>query len=158
MDEHCVYLELGSNIDPEHNLPLAIEILRQLVTVDQVSSVWETPAVGSSGPNFLNLAIQIRSSLPPDALKYLILRNIEAQLGRTRTEDKNAPRTIDIDIIIADGKVVDHQLWQCAYVAIPLAELIPELMDEDVGESLKQISARLAASQPTCRRTDLKFE
>jgi 2-amino-4-hydroxy-6-hydroxymethyldihydropteridine diphosphokinase len=157
-DEHCLYLELGSNIDPEHYLPLAIEMLRELVRVEKISSVWESPAVGFSGPNFLNLAIQVRSDLQPDALKHLILRNIEANLGRQRTKDKNAPRTIDIDIVIVDGKVVDDQVWKHAHLAIPLAELIPEIVNESKGESLKQTSERLSLTQPICRRTDVDFD
>jgi 2-amino-4-hydroxy-6-hydroxymethyldihydropteridine diphosphokinase len=158
MDDHSIYLVLGSNIDPEHNLPLAIEILGQLVRVEKVSSVWETRAVGSSGPNFLNLAVKIRSSLTPDALKHLILRNIEVQLGRKRTENKNAPRTIDIDIVIIDDKVVDDHVWHNAHMALPLAELIPELLIKSEGESLKQASERLSRIQTARRRTDLKVD
>jgi len=155
-DEHCVYLELGSNINPEHNLPVAIGILRQLVRVEKISSVWETPAIGSAGPNFFNLAVRIRSSLSPDVLKQLILRKIEAYLGRKRSADKNAPRTIDIDIVIVDGKVIDDHLWHYAHLAIPLAELIPELIwSENQGETLKQVSERLSANEPRCRRTNL---
>ena len=155
-NDHCIYLELGSNINPEHNLPVAIDILRQLVRVEKISSVWETPAIGSAGPNFLNLALQIRSNLSPDVLKQLILRKIEAYLGRKRTADKNAPRTIDIDIVIVDGKVVDDHLWHYAHLAIPLAELIPDLIwSENQGETLKQVSERLSANEPGCRRTNL---
>ena len=157
-DDYCIYLELGSNIDPKLNLPLAIGILRRLVSVERISSIWETPAVGSTGPNFLNLAVQIRSSLPPDALKLLILRKIEAHLGRERTSDKNAPRTIDIDIVIVDGKVVDDQLWHRAHVAIPLAELIPDLWNENKGEPLIQTSERLSAADPGCHRTNVILE
>jgi 2-amino-4-hydroxy-6-hydroxymethyldihydropteridine diphosphokinase len=156
-NEHCIYLELGSNIEPELNLPLAIEILSQMVKVERISTVWETPAVGSSGPNFLNMAVEIQSDLAPDALKHLVLRNIEAYLGRRRTVNKNAPRTIDIDITIVDGKVVDDKLWQHAHVAIPLAELIPDLINESNGESLKRTSERLSASEPICQRSNLKF-
>jgi 2-amino-4-hydroxy-6-hydroxymethyldihydropteridine diphosphokinase len=157
-DEHCLYLELGSNIEPERYLPLAIGMLRELVHVEKISSVWESPAVGSSGPNFLNMAIQVRSDLQPEVLKLLIIRNIEAQLGRQRTKDKNAPRTIDIDIVIVDGKVVDDQLWKHAHLAIPLAELIPEIVNESKGESLKQTSERLSLSEPICRRAHLNFD
>jgi len=155
-DDHSIYLELGSNINPEHNLPLAIDILRQLVQVDRISSVWETPAIGSAGPNFFNLAIQIRSSLSPGVLKRLVLRKIEAHLGRKRTDDKNAPRTIDIDIVIVDGEVIDDHLWDYAHLAIPLAELIPDLVSINYPEeTLKQASERLSASQPGCRRGNL---
>jgi 2-amino-4-hydroxy-6-hydroxymethyldihydropteridine diphosphokinase len=104
----------------------------------------------------LNLAIEIRSSLPPDALKELILRKIEAHLGRKRTTDKNAPRTIDIDIIVVDGEVVDEHLWRYAHMAIPLAELLPDLLNtDDQGETLKQASERLLANTPGCQKIDL---
>lgn len=155
-DDYKIYLELGSNINPSENLSLAINILKQLVRVEGISTVWETPAVGSAGPNFLNLAVQIRSVLQPDALKELILRNIEAYLGRKRTTDKYAPRTIDIDIVLVNGKVVDEHLWDYAHLAIPLAELVPDLRrDEGDGETLKQASERLSASTPGCRKADL---
>ena len=154
MDEHCFYLVLGSNIAPEQYLPLAIEILNKLVQIGTVSSIWESPAVGSPGPNFLNVAIQVQSSLQPDALKHLVLRNIEAYLGRQRMED-NAPRTIDIDIVIVDGNVIDDQVWKQAYLAIPLAEIIPEIRKYGTGESLKQRSKRLAKRAAISKRTDL---
>jgi len=156
-DDYQIFLELGSNIDPEHNLPRAIRIIKQFVRVEKISSVWETPAFGSVGPNFLNLAVQIRSDLPPDALKQLILRKVEAYLGRKRTSDKNAPRTIDIDIVIVNGKVVDDQVWHRAHLAVPLAEVIPELWNENKGETLKQASERLSASEIVCRRTDVNL-
>ena len=155
MDEHCFYLVLGSNIAPEQNLPLAIELLNKLVRIGTVSSIWESPAVGSPGPNFLNVAIQVQSGLQPEALKHLVLRNIEAYLGRQRMDDKNAPRTIDMDIVIVDGNVIDDQVWMQAHLAIPLAEIIPEIRKDSTGESLKQRSERLAKSAPISKRTDL---
>lgn len=96
---HRACLLLGSNIQPEENLRRAVELLRQYFVVEKVSAAWETPAVGSDGPDFLNAAVVIHTSLDPWQLKERFLRPLEAQLGRVRTADKNAPRTIDIDIV-----------------------------------------------------------
>jgi 2-amino-4-hydroxy-6-hydroxymethyldihydropteridine diphosphokinase len=59
-------LLLGSNIAPEQNLPKAIALLRHYVEVADTSKVWETPAVGSSGANFLNAAVMVRTHLKPE--------------------------------------------------------------------------------------------
>jgi len=64
-------LLLGSNITPEHNLPRAMELLRHHVEVSRASRVWETPAVGSAGPNFLNAAILVRTRMEPEQRKNI---------------------------------------------------------------------------------------
>ncbi len=61
--EHQVCLLLGSNIRPEHNLPLAVDQLQKTLTILRISRAWETPPVGSTGPNFLNAAILAETSL-----------------------------------------------------------------------------------------------
>ena len=64
MDEtHDVYLSLGSNIDPENNLPRAIEMLRLYGRVKDISGVWESHAVGSDGPNFLNASVSLETQM-----------------------------------------------------------------------------------------------
>ena len=88
---HQVYLSLGANIQPELNLPKAIQLLRKHGDILKVSSVWESEAVGSTGPNFLNACILFSTSLEAADLKDRVLRAIEAQLGRQRSADKNAP-------------------------------------------------------------------
>ena len=60
-----------------------------------------------------------------------------------RTADKNAPRPIDLDIIIFDGQVIDTELWSRLYIAGPFAEIIPELVNPVTGLSLKAIADQL---------------
>jgi 2-amino-4-hydroxy-6-hydroxymethyldihydropteridine diphosphokinase len=103
-------LGLGSNIETEKHLPLSIGLLRQFVSINAFSSVWETPSVGKTGPNFLNAVIGIKSDLPPDKLKHQVLRPVEARLGRLRTSDKYAPRPIDIDILVANATIYNHDV------------------------------------------------
>jgi 2-amino-4-hydroxy-6-hydroxymethyldihydropteridine diphosphokinase len=86
-------------------------MLGRHLTIEEVAQTWETPAVGSRGPNFLNTAAAVRTQLPPELLKSLVLRRIERQLGRVRTANKNAPRTIDLDILVYEGQVLDPKVW-----------------------------------------------
>ena len=88
--QHQVCLLLGSNIQPERNLPLAVRELGEQLTILRASSVWESPAVGSRGPNFLNAALLCQTGLAAEALKWQVLRPLEARLGRVRNQDKNA--------------------------------------------------------------------
>jgi 2-amino-4-hydroxy-6-hydroxymethyldihydropteridine diphosphokinase len=154
--EHRVCLLLGSNIQPEKNLSLAARLLQEQVTLLQVSSVWESHAVGSDGANFLNVALLACTPLQAQALKQRVLHPIEAQLGRVRSVDKNAARTIDLDILLFDGQLLDHNLWQYAFRAVPLAEILPDYASE-TGESLKSAALRLAHAQPVWVRKDVKI-
>jgi 2-amino-4-hydroxy-6-hydroxymethyldihydropteridine diphosphokinase len=134
--EHQVVLLLGSNIQPEINLPKAVELLNQGFCIQQVSSVWETPAVGSDGPNFLNAAVLMTTHLNPGELKAQVLRPMEAELGRVRTADKNAPRTIDIDIVVWGEDPRDDELWVQPHAAAPVAELVPDIRKGPSGDTL----------------------
>ena len=154
--DHHVYLGIGSNISPEVNVPRAIALLRKYVEVEAISTIWESPPAEGSGPNFLNAAVLIRTDLDEADLRSRILRRIESQLGRIRTADQNAPRTIDLDILIYDGQVRDDQIWLRAFLALPLSELIPDLIHPTEGDSLGEIAERLIASTTISRcRLDL---
>lgn len=108
--------------------------------------MYQTTAVGSAGPDFLNQAVYLPTPLDAAALKEQVLRPIENQLGRMRTNDKNAPRTIDLDIIIFDGQVTDNELWRRFYLAAPLAGLLPDLVNPQTGEILSETARRLKNS------------
>jgi 2-amino-4-hydroxy-6-hydroxymethyldihydropteridine diphosphokinase len=150
-----VYLGLGSNISPEVNLPCAVAMLQQFVHFESLSTIWETPPVGTNGPDFLNAVALIQTKLPAKELKNLVLRQIETQLGRVRSADPNAPRTIDLDILIYNGQVLDDEIWHQAHLAVPLAELIPEHAHPESGELLLEIAARLAEMTPLKSREDV---
>jgi len=154
-NEHTLYLSLGSNIAPEYNLPSAIRLLRPHSTIEAISSVWETTAIGSQGPNFLNLVVLICCPLPPDKFKIQVIRRIEAQLGRVRSQDKNSPRTIDIDILIADGQILDKQIWERAHLAVPLSELNQEIIEPTSKLQIRSIANNLAVLQPIKPRSDV---
>jgi 2-amino-4-hydroxy-6-hydroxymethyldihydropteridine diphosphokinase len=153
-----VYILMGSNILPGENIRAAYGLLAKQVQIVAWSSVWETPAVGSTGPNFLNLALELSTSLRPDELKHQTLRPLETQLGRVRTSDKNAPRTIDLDILIYDRIIMETNIWSLAHIACPLADLLPDLRQPNNNLTLYQVAAMLQAQTPVRVRGDIRLE
>jgi 2-amino-4-hydroxy-6-hydroxymethyldihydropteridine diphosphokinase len=145
--EHQACLLLGSNIQPESNLALGVDLLRKKVKIVRISSVWETPSVGAAGPDFLNLALLNTTPLQAGDLKMKVLRPLEAQLGRLRSTDKNAPRPIDLDIILFDDQLLDPSLWYFAHRAVPVSEILPGYRSS-TGDILSQVASRLAETTP----------
>jgi dihydroneopterin aldolase/2-amino-4-hydroxy-6-hydroxymethyldihydropteridine diphosphokinase len=166
-DLPIVYVSLGANIEPEHNLAQAVRWLRQKCHVLALSSVYRTPPQGfSDQPDFLNMAVQLTTLLTPITLKQTVLDWIEGQLGRQRDPtNKNAPRTIDLDISLwgdavfeygdKPWRVPDKDILHFAHVAVPLAELAPAYLHPIEGVTLAVIAARFAA-QPL-QRLPLKW-
>jgi 2-amino-4-hydroxy-6-hydroxymethyldihydropteridine diphosphokinase len=138
-----VILLIGSNIDPISNIKQAIAEVSAIFQINKKSSLWETRPIGTDGNNFFNLALCISTSLDFDQLKFEILRNIEIRLGRIRISDKYAPRTIDIDIILDGNMIVDNNIWRYAYIAVPVAEIFPELIQPETNQPLKVVAAML---------------
>ncbi len=153
---NLAYLSLGSNIDPEINLPRAAALLRAAGRLRAVSPVFETAPVGTGDPRpFLNAAVILETALDATTLKRRVLADVEARLGRVRDpNDRNAPRTIDVDISLWQGDAgppPDPDILLQVHVAVPLAAVAPELAHPETGESLAAIAARLARAQPQPR-------
>ena len=144
-DLHKIFLSLGSNVQPEIYLPKAIDLLREYGRVQAISTVWESRAVVADASNFLNVCLLFVTSIAPENLKAQVIHPIEAQLGRVRSENKNAPRTIDIDIAMADGIPVNLEFWNYAFVVVPLAELAPEFPHPITSEKLIDVAKMLCS-------------
>ena len=136
-------LSLGSNIEPETHLVKATQLLRDQGRIERISSVWESESVGAEGPNYLNACILFSMPLNQTDLKKQVLLPIEVKLGRKRTENKFAPRTMDIDIVLFDGRSCDDRYWEQAFVVIPLAEIYPDYKNPLTQESLAETARRL---------------
>jgi dihydroneopterin aldolase/2-amino-4-hydroxy-6-hydroxymethyldihydropteridine diphosphokinase len=118
------------------------------------------PAVGQSEqPDFINGVIKIQTDRSPRELKFDILRKIEEKLGRVRSGDKFAPRTIDLDVILYEMTLSDEpglclpdpSIRSYPFVAVPLLELAPELI-------LPDTKTPLADEPATKLKTDLHLE
>ena len=96
-------IALGANLgNPEEQLDIALELLRQSLDVKAVSSYYETaPIGGPEQPNYLNAVCIAESDLPAFDLLAL-LHGLEKVLGRERIE-RWGPRTIDLDLIQYGG-------------------------------------------------------
>lgn len=151
---HLACLLLGSNIEPEANIPRAVELLQEHLTILKASSTWESASADCCYPDYLNLALLVTTPLEASQLKEGLLRPLERRMGRVRTADKNAARTIDFDIILFDGQCLDLDLWQRVHIALPVSELFPEYPSE-TGETLSETASRLAFATPIHARTGI---
>ena len=156
-DLHRAYLNLGSNLEPERNIPRAIGLLREAGTVECVSSVWETESVGYAGPNFLNVCVLLLTQFDATQVKFEISRPIEARVGRVRGRNRNEPRPIDIDIVLFDGTPHNTQIWDQAFVVVPLAELLPGFETRG-GERLSDFANQLQGRVWMRKRGDVATE
>ena len=127
-----VVIALGSNLgDRDLTLRRAVEQLKRVLRLVRVSSIYVTDPVDapSGSPRFLNMVVAGLTPLQPhDLLRALMA--IETALGRRRTI-RNAPRTIDLDLIFYSGRVMrtkeltlPHPRYQTReFVLGPLREL-----------------------------------
>ncbi len=143
-ESHLAYLNLGSNIQPETNLPKAVKLLSEYGEILQVSKVWESARVGTKGSNYLNTCLLFKSTFNQIELKTKVVHPIENQLGRKRSDDKFASRPIDIDIVLFDNISTSDTFWDLAYVVVPLAHIYPEYKNPLTGETAHETATRLS--------------
>ena len=164
---HQALLSLGSNVEPEKSLSAAVRELGRYGRVLRVSAVWESPALGDPAqPDYLNAALWMETFLSASELKETAIAAIETGLGRVRGVDRNAPRTIDIDIMLFDREqlkigrrsIPDPEVLERPFVAIPLAEIAPDYIHPDTGETLAEIAARYDPEASGMRRRDLVLD
>ncbi len=169
------YLSLGSNIEPEQNLPTAVRELAAFGRILAVSSVWESAPFNDGGlerndrpadKNFLNAALLLETPLSPLKLYEQAFSSVERRLGRVRDpHDKNAPRTIDVDLSFfnddvlefAGHRVPDPEILIRPYVAIPLAEVAPDYVHPVERRRLADIAAAWSNNSGLLPRPDVRL-
>lgn len=122
-----VVIGVGSNIKPIENIKKAKEILKKEQRLIAESKFVETEPEGfKEQPNFVNGAFCIGTEFNKEDLNNY-LKDIEKRLGRARTENKNTPRTIDLDIIVFNNEIINNDFYKYGFIKNAVLELIPNL-------------------------------
>ena len=149
------YIALGSNVSPLSNIVDAVAMIQRVARVSGASTFYRTAPFGPPGqPEFRNGVIRVETVASATDLKFGILRVIESRLGRVRSDDRYAPRPIDLDILIFGNDVIhengltipDPDLRERPFLAVPLLELDSLLILPDSGEPLSGLASVRSAT------------
>jgi len=155
------FLSLGSNLGNRgKNLTRARRLLGEGgAGILKASSIYETePVDDKDQPWFLNQVLEVRSPLDPPSLLRLA-KSIEAAMKRVPTVAKG-PRTIDIDILLADDLVLENRdlviphprFARRNFVLVPFSEIAPEIRHPVLGKTIRE----LALASPDASRVIAK--
>jgi len=162
-----VYLGIGSNIDPENNLRLAVSELRRRFGELTISPTYRSVAAGFDGPDFLNLVVGLESSETPGSIHEHI-DEIHKLAGRQKGAARYSSRPLDIDLLLYDDLILDAppvklpraDVLKYSFVLRPLAEIAPDLRHPQTGRSLlhhwQDFDADSHPLVPTNLSTDLR--
>jgi 2-amino-4-hydroxy-6-hydroxymethyldihydropteridine diphosphokinase len=121
---NSVIIGIGSNIKPEENIPRALKLLAEKVTIEKVSTLVKTKPIGiSDQPDFINGAVKITTHQSREEL-HVFLKLTEDQTGRDRSQPRFGPRTIDLDIVVWNGEIVDPDYYTRDFLQIAVAEVL----------------------------------
>jgi len=161
-----ILIALGANLlssagEPAATLQAALAALETRgADVQAVSRFYATPAwPDPNDPPFVNAVARIETALPPREL-LATLHDVEIAFGRRRSE-RNAPRTLDLDLLDYDGRVefgppeLPHpRMAQRGFVLIPLADVAPEWRHPVTGRNVQSLIADLSQEQRNVRALD----
>ena len=120
-------VSLGSNIDPTEHVQRARDLIAASYELVAESTLRMTKPVGfTDQADFLNGALLVETALDHKAFR-VFLKDIESQLGRIHTENPHGPRTIDLDIVVWNGTVVDDDFHTRDFLREAVLEILPDL-------------------------------
>jgi 2-amino-4-hydroxy-6-hydroxymethyldihydropteridine diphosphokinase len=163
-------LALGSNIEPRllylHAARRRIFDIHSGTEPIICSKVYETSPVACAPDalNFLNATLEFSTELQPKAL-FRELKDIEQALGRSPTQERNSPRTIDIDVLYCDdivlstpGLVIPHpRIASRRFVLQPLADIRPKLVLPTMTKSIRELLDELESDEIVTRYCDVIY-
>ncbi len=128
-----IFISIGSNINANENIRLALDDLADSFTGIVNSTYYESESVGFEGDNFINLVTQAETELDIPTVNEK-LHAIEDQHGRDRSGPRFSSRTLDLDLLLYDDEIYENgklhlpreEILTNAFVLWPLAELVPD--------------------------------
>lgn len=147
---HVVYIGIGANLgNPQQTVRAAITELGTALAstqITQTSSLYLSAPINAQGDDFVNAVVELHTQLSPSEL-HAELQKIEHRFGRTRYY-KNAPRTLDLDLLLYDQCIIDTptlqlphpRMVQRAFVILPLLEIAPEVIIPGHGPARSLLS------------------
>ena len=159
-----VFLGVGSNIEPEAHLRLAVRELRRRFGPLEISPVYESAAVGFEGDDFLNMVVGLETLLPPPEILRAIAE-IHALAGRRPASGALASRELDIDLLLYDGLVIDEgklhvprsDVLKYSFVLRPLADVAPDFVHPVTGRSFAEHWREFDAGRQPLRGVAIDF-
>lgn len=153
-----ILIALGANLHspagpPRETIHAALaSIAKRGIEIAQVSRFYVSEAwPNPSDPPFVNAVAKVETALSPKELLGL-LHEVEAEFGRVRSE-RNAPRTLDLDLIDYGGRLLEGDLelphprvLQRAFVLMPLRDVAPDWTHPVSGASVSDSIAALPPS------------
>jgi 2-amino-4-hydroxy-6-hydroxymethyldihydropteridine diphosphokinase len=163
-----VYLSVASNIQPEVNIYAAMERLQTSCNLLAISRCFVTDAIPAPGqeatkdlPYFINCVALVETAYDAKSLKFDVLRSLESELGRIRTADKYAARTIDLDILLFNDEILqeenleipDPDILKRWFLAQGIVDINPDLIVPNTQVALQDylvsLLEKFAASKQT---------
>ena len=138
-----IYISIGSNIEAEKNIRIAIHALQEHYGKLILSSVYESEAVGFDGDNFLNLVVGLNTE--EDVYTVVsTLRKIEDENGRVRSGPRFSARSVDLDLLLYDDLILQEEgldiprdeITKNAFVLLPLDEIASQLIHPVSGKTI----------------------
>jgi 2-amino-4-hydroxy-6-hydroxymethyldihydropteridine diphosphokinase len=159
-----IYISLGSNIDRAANTRAGVQALQQAFGELELSSVYESEAVGFEGDAFYNMVIACDSAEDVRVTNKM-LADIEDAHGRERTGPRFSSRTLDLDLLLYDDLVVNakglslprDEILNNAFVLWPLAEIAPTLVHPVVHRSYAELWSDFDKSKETLHPVAFEF-
>ncbi len=157
-----VYVSVGSNLEREKNIRSALSALERRFGPLERSRVYETESVGFEGFAFYNLVVSLETELDPHAV-VAALREIEDRHGRERTGKRFSDRTLDLDLLLYEDRIVNtpdlalprDEILKYAFVLGPLAEIAGEELHPVEGQTYQALWDAFDSS--TQRMTPVRF-